>query len=404
MYIIIGQGAAGTTAANTLKNLDRTQEVKIITNEPDWYYNRIDLPDIVGGRYQPADAILQAAEVFNNRGIDCLMGETVMSLIPKDKSLSLASGKLLHYDKLLIATGSRPVVPPIEGASLPGIHCLWTMEQARNVVTAAADTKAAVVVGAGLIGLKTALALKKRGLKVTVVEKMSRLLPQQLDETGAAMIRAQVEAAGVEVLTGTEVKAFVGSGGAVKAVALADDKQVACGLVILAVGVRPNSTLAQTAGIEVQHGIVTDSLLATSDPDIYAAGDVAEVFDSIAGSHVLSATWPAAIEQGRVAARNMAGCQTVYEGYLAMNSVDIAGVPIISAGDIFGTEADEVFSSCQDGVYKRLVIRNNVVRGALFLGEIRQAGVLVNNIFRYTKMENAQPLSQTFSFADLLAI
>lgn len=403
MYIIIGQGAAGTTAANTLKSLDRTREVKIITNEPDWYYSRIDLPDIVGGKYRPADATLQAAGMFEERGIDCLMSETAVALMPEDKALRLASGKKLCYDKLLIATGSRPVVPAIEGASSRGIYCLWTMEHARNIVTAATDTKSAVIVGAGLIGLKTALALNKRGIKVTVVEKMSRIMPQQLDETGAAIIRAQVEAAGVEVLTGAEVTAFLAADGAVQAVKL-KDKQLECGLVVLAVGVRPNTALAQAAGINVQHGIVTDSLLTTSDPDIYAAGDVAEVFDAIAGLPVLSATWPAAVEQGRVAARNMAGFKTTYEGYLAMNSVDIAGVPVISAGDIFGTENDEIFSQCQGGMYKRLVIRNNVVRGALFVGEVRQAGVLVNNIFHHASMEDRNALARTFSFADLLAI
>lgn len=402
MNIIIGQGAAGTTAANTLKQLGK--RVTVITNETDWYYSRIDLPDIVSGKYSPEDATLQAAEAFDAQGIQCLMGETVTTLDPGAKTVEMASGKKLTYDKLLLATGSTPVVPAIEGSLAAGIYCLWTMPQARAVMEAAAKAKSAVVVGAGLIGLKTALALKKRGLKVTVIEKMPRILPQQLDAQGASIIRVRVEAAGVKILTGVQVEAFTSTYGVVSGVALDSGEDIGCELAVVAVGVRANTALAKGAGLEVCRGIVTDEFLTTSDPNIFAAGDAAEVFDSLSGRRVLSATWPAAIEQGAVAARNMAESKTGYEGYLAMNSVDIAGVPIISAGDILGDEKDEVFSNCKGEIYKRLVVRDNVLRGALFIGEVRQAGVLVNNIIRQTKMENTSPLVKPFNFIDLLAI
>lgn len=402
MDIIIGQGAAGTMAAATLKKLGR--EVTVITNETDWYYSRIDLPDIVSGKYRPADATLRTAGEFAGQGIHCLMGETVAHIKLQDKTLAMASGQLLSYDKLLLATGGTPVVPPIAGWSLPGIYCLWTMAQARRIVTAAAKAKTAVVIGAGLIGIKTALALKKRGLTVTVVEKMPRILPLQLDETAADIIRRQVEAAGVQILTGVQVAAFKAAAETVSTVALSSGQELACDLVVAAVGVKPNTGLAQAAGIKVRHGIVTSSLLATSAPDIYAAGDVAEVPDSLSGGHVLSATWPAAVEQGMVAARNMAGFKTGYAGYLAMNSVDIAGIPVVSAGDIFGAENDEIHSTYQSGVYRRIVLRNKVIRGLLFVGEVRHSGVLVNSLFRQINMADIAPFSTTFSFADLLAI
>lgn len=403
MYIIIGQGAAGTSAANTLKKIDGNQEVTIISQEYDSYYSRIDLPDVVSGKYNPEDAILQDEDEFRQRGIDCCVGESVKCIKPDSKTVELVSGRILCYKKLLIATGSVPVIPRLEGSAASGIHCLWTMEQARSIVAAAKRAKAAVVVGAGLIGLKTALALQKRGLQVTVVEKMPQLLPQQLDETGSAIIFEKVEAAGVKVLTGAQVNAFEVSGGAVNGVVL-DGKRLACDFVVVAVGVKPNTTMANEAGIKVRKGIVTDQFLTTSNPDIYAAGDVAEVVNVISGRHILSATWPAAVEQGSIAACNMTGSKTVYEGYLTMNSVEIAGVPVVSAGDIFGNDGDEIFITRDGNRYKRLVVRDNIIRGLLFMGEIRQAGVLVNNIMHHTKIEDHLPLSKAFSFADLLAL
>ena len=182
MYIVIGQGIAGATAAETLRKLDPQNPVTVITGERDYVYSRIDLPDIIAGRYEPAASTLRTAEDFAKAGIECLMGETAAALLRDEKAVVLSSGKRLPYDKLLLATGSLPVVPPVPGAGTPGVYSLWTLQQAGEIVDAAGKARSAVVVGAGLIGLKTALALKKRGLNVAVIEKLPRLLPRQLDE------------------------------------------------------------------------------------------------------------------------------------------------------------------------------------------------------------------------------
>ena len=206
MYIIIGQGIAGATAAEMLRKLDPERPVTVITDECDYVYSRIDLPDIITGKYEPAASALRTAEDFANAGITCIMGETAAALLPDLKVVELSSGRRLTYHKLLLATGSLPVVPPVPGAGAPGVYSLWTMRQAMELIGAAGKARSAVVVGAGLIGLKTALALKKRGLNVTVVEKLPRVLPRQLDGESSGMVAEAVRDRGIEVLVDTGIR------------------------------------------------------------------------------------------------------------------------------------------------------------------------------------------------------
>jgi len=403
MYVIIGQGAAGTSAANTLRSLDSKVPITVITNELDYFYSRIDLPDILSGKYSPQDSIRQTPEEFAEKSIACRMGETVQEILAEEKVILLASGEKIPYDKLLIATGSLPVVPPLKGSDASGVHVLWTMEQARIMIDAAAEAKSAVVVGAGLIGLKAALALRKLGLEVMVVEKLPYILPRQLDETAARIIEKQIQAKGIDLRTGTSVEEIEVCAGKIVGVRLLNEI-VACDLIVMAVGVKPNTALAASAGIKVERGIVIDEYLRTSIPDIYAAGDVAEVFDSGSEAYVVPAIWPVAVEHGQLAAWNMLGFSKPFVFTAAMNSVEIAGVPFISVGDIEGGSQDQILIKHQDTNYKKVVMRGKIVRGVLFLGNICQAGVLANLVIRQTESEIDKPLSSAFSFADLLAI
>lgn len=403
MYVIIGQGAAGTSAANTLRSLDSKVPITVITDEHDYFYSRIDLPDILSGKYSAQDSIRQTSEEFAEKSIACRMGETVQEILAEEKVVLLASGEKIPYDKLLIATGSLPVVPPLKGSDASGVHVLWTMEQARTMIDAAAEAKSAVVVGAGLIGLKAALALHKRGLKVMVVEKLPYILPRQLDETAARIMEKQIQAKGIDLRIGTGVEEIEVREGKVIGVRLLNE-MVACDLIVMAVGVKPNTALAASAGVKVGRGIVVDEYLRTSIPDIYAAGDVVEVFDSSSESYVVPAIWPVAVEHGQLAAWNMLGHDKPFVYTAAMNSVEIAGIPFISVGDIVGGSQDQILVNHQDVNYKKVVMRGQTVRGVLFLGNIRQAGVLANLVIRQAESEIDSPLSPAFSFADLLAI
>jgi NAD(P)H-nitrite reductase large subunit len=403
MYVIIGQGAAGVSAANELRKLDNEAAITVLTNETGCFYSRIDLPDIVSGKYRPEEAVLQTAEQFKAKGIGCISGQHAIRILPAERIVELASGQRLGYRKLLLATGACPVVPQLAGMTAKGVYSLWTMAQAEAILAAAAVAKSAVVIGAGLIGLKTALALTRRGLKVTVIERMNKALPQQLDETGAMIIANGIRAAGLDMLTGVQVDAVETRNGSVIGVRIGR-RILECDMLIVAAGTRPNTELAQASGIEAAAGIITDGYLQTSHQDVYAAGDVAQVTDLISKQAIVSATWPAAVEQGEIAARNMAGDKTLYRGYLAMNSVEIAGIPLVSAGDVTGSDADEIVAVRDESIYKRLVIRDNVLRGVLLIGDIRQAGVLAGAVACSAKLRESAPLGASFSFADLLLV
>lgn len=404
MYIVIGQGIAGSTAATMLRKQDPHTPVAVITNELHYVYSRIDLPDIIAGKYEPAASVLRTAEDFAKAGIECLMGETAVALLRDEKAVLLSSGRRFQYDKLLLATGSLPVVPPVPGAGAPGVYSLWTLQQAGEIFDATGKARSAVVVGAGLIGLKTALALKKRGLNVTVIEKLPRLLPRQLDDEASDMLAESVREEGVEILVGMGVDAISVDSGAVSGVN-AGGRVFPADLVVMAIGVKPNIGLAVAAGIETGRGITVDEFQRTSDPDVYAAGDAAETLDPLTGDRTIPASWPVAVAQGRIAASSMAGGRATCDGMVAMNAVEIGGMPLVSIGDIEGRTGDEVLAERRNGAYRKVVIRDGKIRGVLFLGEIRQAGVIGSLISRRVEIAEVERLtSPHFSYADLIAV
>jgi NAD(P)H-nitrite reductase large subunit len=401
-YLIIGQGAAGTSAARTLRQIDPLASVTMISAESDWFYSRVDLPDIIAGKLSPEDAILAGREQFDALKIECRIGETARRIDPAGQAVELSSGARVPYDKLLLATGSEPVVPPMPGGGARGVHYLWTLADTRRILEASRAARSAVVVGAGLIGLKTALALMERGLEVAVVEKMLHVMPQQLDETAAAILADKVQGAGIQVVTGMQVNALETVDGKVTGVLL-EQRRIVADMVVIAVGVRANVALGRGAGLEVGRGLVTNEFLETSAPGIYAAGDAAEIRDLLTGAPIVPATWGVAVEQGKVAALNMAGKRIAYDGAIGMNSVDIAGIPMISVGTINPAADDRQFTVQSGDTYRKVVVRGKQVNGVLFLGNVRQAGVAANLVLRRAEIGEIDILSSNFSFVSVMA-
>jgi NAD(P)H-nitrite reductase large subunit len=382
--------------------LDPATPLTMVTAEGDYFYNRVDLPDIIAGKYEPAAAELQGVPDFQALGITCRMGVAVQRICAPEKIVQLASGEELKYKKLLLATGSAPLVPRLPGIDARGVYQLWTMEQARSIVGAVREAGKAVVIGAGLIGLKVATALAMRGLKVTVIEKLPRIMPRQLDDAAAQVIGNALCRAGIELMLDTEVQGVHSENGQVRAVE-AGGRRLACEMVVVAVGVKPNTELAQTAGVAVNRGIVVDRHQQTSVADIYAAGDVAETADPLTGQPAVPAIWPVAVQQGEVAGHNMAGNPMECEGSVAMNAVEVAGVPLISIGDIEGMPGDEALVTQGAGFYRKIVVRGKTVRGVLCLGDIRHSGVIGAQISRQTEIADPSLLaSPQFSFAHLI--
>ncbi len=402
MHIIIGQGAAGTAAARALRRFAPSADVLVLSAEKNGFYNRIALPDVIAGKTPPeAIGILDDAG-FVELGIKCRSGARVLSLDTKKHVLRLEDGEELGYKKLLLATGSLSALPPIEGRDAAGVYSLWTLDDARAIMAAADKSEAAVVVGAGLIGLKTALALKKQGLAVTVVEQMPRVMPRQLDNEAAAMVETGLRSQGLSVLTGTSVQAIRRQKGRVSGVVL-EGRELACDMVIMAVGVIPDTRLAREAGLEVRRGIVTDKNMQSSAPDVFAAGDAAESVDILSADPVVPAIWPVAVEQGKAAAASMAGLTApAFAGSVAMNSVEVGGVTLASIGDIAGAEGDTVRIAREKGAYRRLVFRDGIVRGVLCIGDISPVGILGAFVEQRRALPACNPLARRFSFGDIL--
>jgi NAD(P)H-nitrite reductase large subunit len=318
--------------------------------------------------------------------------------------VALSCGRRLRYGKLLLATGSSPALPALPGVETRGVYRLWTLQQAGKMVRAAEKARKTVVLGAGLIGLKTALALNARGVKVTVVERLPRLLPRQLDDEASDLLAEAVIRRGVEVLVGAGADAIAEDHGRTCGVSVGG-RVLPADMVVIAVGVKPNIELAVASGIGIGRGITVDEFQRTSHADIYAAGDAAETVDLLTGDRTIPASWPVAAAQGRIAATNMAGGTATYDGMAAMNAVEIAGVPVVSFGDIESAAGDRVLAERRNGSYRKIVIRGGKIRGVLFAGDVRQAGVVGRLIA--CPMENAEAerlISSHFSYADLIAV
>jgi NAD(P)H-nitrite reductase large subunit len=289
-------------------------------------------------------------------------------------------GQALAYDELLICTGGLPIVPAMPGLDLDGVFTFSRLGDADRLLDRldSSSARSAVVVGGGMIGIKVTDALLKRGLAVTMVELSPRILSAALDETGSLLATRLLQAAGVTVHTEDTVTEIGGSEGRLTGVRLKRAGEVACDALVFGIGVRPNADLARAAGIKVNRGIVVDALMRTSAEDVYAAGDVAEAFDLVVDMNRTVAIWPNAYRQGRIAGADMVGVGRPDRGGVAMNALEVAGVPFmaIGNGNVSG-EGYEVAAELDDARsrYRRLVLRGDRLVGAILVGQIDRAGI-----------------------------
>lgn len=383
-YVIIGNGAAAIRAAETLRALDESGCITMVSREQGPAYSRCMLPAFLAGEKNEDDLRIRAGDFYEKHGIKTLFGSRAVDVDAGRRCVVLEGGSRVDYDSLLIATGSSTAFPAIKGLEGPGLFGLRDLSDARKILDVAGRGRRAVILGAGLVGLEAAVALARRGMEVTVVEKMPHLLPRQLDPAAAEILRRDLDGVGLRMIMGTgvqEAAAPESSGaGAVWDLLLDNGEHLRAEMVIAATGIRPNVDPVLGTGMRINRGITVDGRMRTSIPEIYAAGDVAETRDVITGVRMLTPTWPHASLQGMIAAWNMAGRPRLYpEPVGIQNVVQLHRVPVLALGVSNPQDAScEVIAIHRpaENLYRKLVLKDGALVGAILAGDIRMAGIL----------------------------
>lgn len=340
-YVIIGTGVAAIAAGEAIRETDEQGELSFVGEDPFGYYSRPGLAYYLSGElseellfpYQKDDYQKLQARFYHARA---------ERILPAEKIVLLDSKTSLPYDRLLIATGARAIRMNIPGVDLSGVHKLDHLTDARSILAGAKRGRTALVTGGGITALELAEGLAARGLKVSYILRSERYWPNVLDETESRIVERRLKQQGIQIFPKSEIAEILGNNGRVVGVRLADGRQMGADMVAYAIGISPRIDLAQKAGISYQKGILVDETMQTDLPDIYAAGDVAQVYDPAAQKYVLDSLWSPAREQGRIAGYNMAGQLRAYVKPVAMNVTRLAGLTTTIIGAVGGGRDDDL--------------------------------------------------------------
>jgi nitrite reductase (NADH) large subunit len=366
--VMVGNGMAGVrTLEELLKIAPDHYEITVFGAEPHPNYNRILLSPVLAGEMTIQDIILNDHQWYADNGIRLHLGKTVNRIDRIKRRVIADDGTEESYDRLLLATGSNPFMLPIPGNDLPGVISYRDIADTDAMIDAAKRYQHAVVIGGGLLGLEAANGLKLRGMDVTVVHLADWLLERQLDETAGRMLQKSLEERGLKFLLGKQTEALIaGESGRVAAIRLKDGLQIAADLVVMAVGIRPNITLAESAGIYCNRGIVVNDTMQTFDPKVYAVGEC------VAHRGIAYGLVAPLFEQGKVAANHLGNYGiSRYTGSLTSTKLKVTGIDLFSAGDFFGGKDSEeiILNDAAGGVYKKLVIQDNKLVGGVLYGD-----------------------------------
>ncbi|MFH1230263.1 MAG: FAD-dependent oxidoreductase [Planctomycetota bacterium] len=411
--IIIGSGAAGISAVQAIRQNDPDKEFNIIliSSERELTYSPCALPYVISDGIPYKRLARLDKKFFKENKVQAFWGGSVCKIVPAKKSIALKNGKTFFYDKLLIATGSVPIKPPIPGIDKKGVFCVDTLSNTRRIknylrhekiISSRGKTSGKVaIIGAGFTGIETALALRKQGIEVIILEMLDRILARMLDADFTNLVQQKISSLPadngektIEFRLSTEVVEIKGKD-KVKSVVLKNGDNIPVDMVIVSVGVKPNTWFLNGSEIKTNKGILVDTGMQTSVADIYASGDVAETFDYITGEKTISAIWPNAVEQGKIAGLNMIGKETHYQGAYNINVLNLDGVPVVSMGKIFKVTDEfnanmSLRGSCtyrNENSMRRLFLmknntKNNDIKmiGFESIGEFRNLGFIWSSI------------------------
>ncbi|MDQ7093685.1 FAD-dependent oxidoreductase [Desulfosporosinus sp. PR] len=398
-YIIVGNSAAGLFAVEEIRKHDTQSEVVLLTAEQEPSYSRCLTTYFLAGDIPASRLYLRGEDFAQRLKLTMVYGAEINGVDPTRHCLQSSAGQEWNYSKLLLAMGATANKLTIPGGNLPEVFTLRTMKDAL-AIAAVLERGAgkAVVIGGGLVSLKSAYALRKRGLEVTVLVSSGQILSQMLDRKAANLIQNHLQAHGINFLLQTEALEITGEGH-VQGVLVSPAAKLEADIVIVGKGVRPNVGALINSGLNIGQGIRVDSHLATNLPGIYAAGDIAETWDLVRQRFTVNATWPNASAQGRIAGANMCGKQEVYPGSLGLNSVDFYGLSAMSAGITKLPENKEPGNWQQtEGlkktgglpIYHSLIWQGDILKGFVLVGDTSQCGVLTALVKSSRPLSSAQ--------------
>jgi len=382
--VIIGNSAAALAAAEPFRRCDSSSELWLIAREPGPAYSRVLLPYLLRGTLPRERVFLRRASDYERLGVRTRFGCAVRCVDDRNRSLELEDGSRLTFDRLLGASGARPVLPRVQDLEGPGVHTLWTLADADRLSPELQPGWRLTLIGSGFVSLQAAWSARLRGLKVTVLEALPRILPKVLDEKASALVEQRMRAHGVDVrcAVGIErVERPAGGRPALRVVLSCEDPNVDSDLVVIGAGVRPNLEFLEGTSVAVAPGgVLVDAQMRSSVPDIYAAGDAALGPSVLGEAHASHALWPTAVEQGKVAGANLAGRERVYSGSLNMNVAELFGLTVASLGQFLPTGAPEETAveehDPRSGLYVKLLYRDGEPMGGVVLGSPEDLGVL----------------------------
>lgn len=366
--VVIGNGmAAARFAEDMSKRALGKYAIAIIGDEPHLAYNRVLLSSVLAGDVSTSDIELKPSAWWQSKGVTLRYGCAAHAVEPQSKTVTLADGRVIHYAKLIFATGSSAARLNIPGIELKGVHAFRDMSDVVQLLALAQAKKSVVVIGGGLLGLEAAYGLVKAGARVSLVHQGNRLMNRQLDDAAANILNSRIQNMGIDVRLNLNTMEICGET-EVTGVRLSDGSVIEAESVIVAIGIQPNKDLAAQAGLKSERGIVVDDAMCTSNPDIFALGECAQHRGTCYG------LVEPAYDQSRVLADHLAGGVARYHGSIVSTNLKVSGLNVFSAGDYMGEQGDILtWSDPGLGAYKKLVIDGGVLTGAVLVGDTSDA-------------------------------
>ncbi len=384
MYLIIGNGISGINTAEVIREKDKETPILIITEEGFPYYSRPQIIEFLAGNIKEEDLPFYSESWYRENKIKVLYGEKAIKINGEKKILD-TNKENYKFDKLLIATGAIPFKPPLDNINVDGIFTLRNLNDAKDIISFIKNKERVIILGCGLLGLEIGRALSQRGLKVIGLEFFPRLIPRQLDEDGARILKRKIEERfNFEFYLGVRVQKIISYNGRFEGIELEDGRKIYGDLLMVSAGIIPNIDLAKNSGISVNKGIIVNEYMETNIEDIYSCGDCVEFKGKIYG------IIPASLDQSYVAGKNIIGEKVKYQGTIPSNTLKVTGIDLTSIGEIDPPKSEEfeviIKKDEEKGFYRKLVLKENIIVGAILLGDKRKYVNKIQNLIKSKKI------------------